>query len=223
MPHSLRLVQLRLTEPGGHPARENEQVRTGIRAKLLTQWAWATHPLQNTVNNCLRTKVVITGCELMLWNCRVRGGTLPKKTSPVDQKQGIGIWESPVQTLHPDRSFWSLIDRESDSHWSSQVLQNLPPQPALPNLQSMMNNTESRLQTLAPSCTGWLSMVPEVQASCVLLQCLHFSLCVHFSSNVCASFLNQASASMSPWSSLMDWGCNENFPLQLVSCHFLKT
>lgn len=79
-----------LTEPGEHPARENEQVRTGIRAKLLAQWVWATHPLQNTVNNCLRTKVMITGCELMLWNCRVRGGTFPKKTSPMDQKQRIG-------------------------------------------------------------------------------------------------------------------------------------
>lgn len=84
-------MQLCMTEPGGQPAKENKQVRAGIRAELLAQWAWATHPLQNTVNNCLRTKVMITGCELTLWNCRVRGGTFPKKTSPMDQKSTGGL------------------------------------------------------------------------------------------------------------------------------------
>lgn len=134
-PPCLRLMQLCMTEPGGPPARENKQVRTGIRAELLAQCAWATHPLQNTVNNCLRTKVMITGCELTLWNCRVRGGTFPKKTSPMDPKSTGGLRQ-------PRANFTSWQELlVSDGQGERQPLVK----PGSPELTSPANPTQSSI------------------------------------------------------------------------------
>lgn len=153
---------------------------------------------------------MITGCELTLWNCRVRGGTFPQENLSCGSKE---------KTSHPGRSYRCLMHRESDGHWSSQALQNLAPQPALPSLQSMMKNTENTLQTLAPSWMGRLSMVPrglnQVWASAVFTQSTLQTVCILFLQCMCASLLNRASVSVSLSCSLTAWDCDENFPLQL--------
>lgn len=85
-PSARRLMQSLPTK-----AKRHRTVRKGVgggkRGRARHQWAWATNPKWKRMNNCFRTNVMITGCDLTLCNGRVREvGKSPKINFPAVNK-----------------------------------------------------------------------------------------------------------------------------------------
>ena len=87
------------------------------------------------MNNCFRTNVMITGCDLTLCNGRVREvGKSPKINFPAVNKGEDLRSEGAMcsQNFHSARSDLSQIDWGWDSHVGQQRLSDISSRPAQP-------------------------------------------------------------------------------------------
>ena len=131
----------------------------GIRRRARDQWAWATNPKWKRMNNCFRTNVTITGCDLTLCYGRVREvGKSLKINFPAVNKGRIRGQRGPcavkISTLPGVTCFrLTRVGTATPGIWGSPSHLILPC-PALPNSWSLPTSIGSVFGTSAPHCIG---------------------------------------------------------------------